>query len=281
MKLNSSKINFRLLFAAESFTETFRDHVCKQLHIKNPCVDTLNIYGSAELGAMAFETPGAIFIRRLACKHLKAYQRLFGSNHLPTLAQFNPAFVNFQAKNQEILITANSSTPFVNYKIGDRGGVCGLSNIIATFKREGIDLAKEARKAKIPLLDLPFVYVYERSDFATKLSGAIIYPGPVRDALHSHPLSRFCTGKFLMQTKLDQKHNQFLEINVELRPTPKQEKQIEDLCQKHIVEHLVKKNAEYKYLYGSIAKKITPVIALHPYEHETYFKPGIKQRWVN
>ncbi len=57
--------HMRLFFAAEGFTENFRDHIVKNLHVRNLYFDTMNIYGTAEHGGMASETPGSILIRRL------------------------------------------------------------------------------------------------------------------------------------------------------------------------------------------------------------------------
>ena len=62
-KIDLKKLNVRLFFAAESFTESFRDYLCKQTNA-DPILDTMNIYGTADIGAMAYETPMSIFIRR-------------------------------------------------------------------------------------------------------------------------------------------------------------------------------------------------------------------------
>src|SRR3989344_5999365 len=110
--IDLKKWNCRFIFAAESFTENFRDYIARVTGIKNIHKDTLNIYGTAELGAMAFETPGSIFIRRLAITHPEILNQLFGNKKIPTLCQYNPTFVSFEEQSGEILITANSVTPF-------------------------------------------------------------------------------------------------------------------------------------------------------------------------
>jgi phenylacetate-CoA ligase len=279
-KINFKKFHTRLLFAAESFTETFRDHVVKYGQIPDLYHDTLNLYGSAELGAMAFETPLSIFIRREALAHTEIYQELFGHNRIPTLAQYNPNFVSFTEINKEILITADNVSPFLKYKIGDNGGVYTLTDIETVFKKHGLSLKALAKNKKIKLTTLPFVYVFERSDFSTKLYGAIIYPEHIREALHQNPLSRYVTGKFLLSTKTDSRHNQYMEINIELKRGLQKSHALEKKCQEIITKKLLANNAEYKNNHHSIPHKVIPKIILWKHEDPTYFKPGIKQAWI-
>ncbi|MBI2591305.1 MAG: phenylacetate--CoA ligase family protein, partial [Candidatus Brennerbacteria bacterium] len=93
-KINMKKLNIRLLFAAEPFTEKFRNYIAKTAGIKNHCLDTLNIYGTADIGAMAWETPASILIRRVATNRKKLFNELFSSaSKTPTLAQYNPFFI--------------------------------------------------------------------------------------------------------------------------------------------------------------------------------------------
>lgn len=278
--INLRKLNIRLLFAAESFTETFRDYVVKKAGVKNLYFDTLNIYGSAELGAMAFETPLCILLRRLALKNKKFYNKLFYNKRLPTLAQYNPNFVRFQATNGEILISADNAVPLFNYKIGDSGGVCSISEMQKMCEESGIDLIAEAKKNKTPFTTLPFVYVYERSDFSTKLYGAIIYPEHIREALLHTKVKAAVTGKFSMFTKQNNNQDQYLEIHVELKPGQKDSKLLKDLCREIVTASLLEKNAEYKNNYTTMPKKVTPVITLWEHGHPLYFKQGVKQKWV-
>lgn len=274
------KFQTRFLFAAESFTENFRDYVCKKACIKDPVHDTLNIYGSAELGAMAFETPFSIFIRRLALKYPKVYSQLFAYGKLPTLAQYNPGFVAFEEQNGEIFISAPNVLPLVRYQIGDNGGIYTFSQVEACFKSEGVDLKRLAKNSGVRINALPFVYVYERNDFSTTLYGLQIYPQVIKEALEKRPLEKLVTGKFVMATRYNKKSDQFLEINVELEPKLKATRAIQKKIEKEIMDQLLTKNSEFRELYGMIKEKCYPVTKLWNYNHPTYFKSGIKQRWI-
>jgi len=80
------KLHIRFLSGAETFTEHFRDYLVRQAHTENPHTDTLNVYGSADIGSMAFETPTAILVRRLTLRHEEIFEDLFpGIRRTPTL----------------------------------------------------------------------------------------------------------------------------------------------------------------------------------------------------
>ncbi|MDE2218480.1 MAG: phenylacetate--CoA ligase family protein [Patescibacteria group bacterium] len=58
--------NTRIIFAAESFSEKFREYIIDKMGIQNIHTGTMNIYGSADIGTMAIETPMNIMMRRMA-----------------------------------------------------------------------------------------------------------------------------------------------------------------------------------------------------------------------
>ena len=279
--INFKKFHVRLLFAAESFTEDFRDYLCKATSIKNPYLDTLNIYGSAELGAMAFETPLSIFIRRKAIKYPKLYNQLFYRHKLPTLAQYNPNFVCFEEDAGRILITADNANPFVRYDIGDSGGVYSFDQIRKIFSHFDIDLIKQANIENISILQLPFVYIYERNDFSTTLYGLQIYPETIKKALSHVNLRKYLTEKFKLETSYDKKGNQFLQIHIELKPQKRPSKSLKKYCVSEIIKQLLIHNSEFKELTKMIGEKRTrPRIQFWPYNHPLHFPSGIKQMWI-
>ena len=279
--IDLKKLNIRLLFAAEAFTERFRDYLAEKTGMHNVYRDTLNIYGTADIGAMAFETPTSILIRRLAMEHKDLFARIFGDVcKTPTLAQYNPAFMTFEAPGGEILLTGNSAFPLVRYAVGDRGGVYSFGEVEAIFAKAGIDLKAEAKHRDVPLYELPFVYVYARADLSTKLYGAIIYPEHVRAALEEDELQKYVTGKFTMQTLTDEHHDQYLEINIELKKEQKESEELHKLAEERIIAHLLEKNAEYHNNHVHFKDKVIPHLVFWPHEDPLYFQPGIKQKWV-
>src|SRR5581483_1787607 len=218
--VNLRKMNVRLIFAAEAFTEGFRDYIAKKAGLKNVLLDTMNIYGSADIGAMAFETPISILMRRLAQRKPELFDSLFSSiSKTPTFAQYNPEFIHFVSNNGRILLSGDSTIPLIKYDIGDHGGTMTFREVVRIFRNHGINILREAEKAGISktILKFPFVYVYERADLSTTLYGLQIYPETVREALLTKPISTYLTGKVTLITRYDHLQNQYLEINLELQ----------------------------------------------------------------
>ncbi|MDR3546941.1 MAG: hypothetical protein P4M11_01465 [Candidatus Pacebacteria bacterium] len=272
-----------LLFAAEAFTEHFRDHVAEKVGIKNVLTDTANVYGSADLGTMAFEAPLSILVRRLATQNEPLFNDLFrGTMKTPTLAQYIPDFVSFEAPNGELLITGDSAMPLIRYSIGDHGGVYTFQEITERCKAHGIDLMKEARAAGISkeIYELPFVYVYERIDLASTLYGLQIYPETIKEVLLEKRFQDSLTGKLTLITKYDHNQDQYIEINLELKPGAQVSKVFTSELLSEIVKNLREKNSEFHELSDFLGKRSEPKLVFWPYEDPLYFKPGIKQSWV-
>lgn len=279
-KINLKKLNLRFLFAAESFSETFRDYLCKKAGVNNLYLDTLNIYGTAEVGAMAFETPLAILVRRLAAKNKALFEDIFSSiSKTPTLAQFNPDFVNFESQDGNILITAPSAMPLIRYAVGDSGGVISFSALAGKVKQHGINLEREMRKAGIKKHDRsPFVYVYERSDFAVSLYGITLFPEFVKEALLKSKAAEVLTQKFAMQTTFDKKEQQYLDINLEEKE--RVSKSARQKIQKIITETLKSRSSEFRELLHHLKGRELIKLKFWPKGHPLYFAPGTKQKWT-
>jgi phenylacetate-CoA ligase len=272
-----------LQFAAEAFTEQFRDHIAKKAGVRNVLTDTANFYGSADIGTMAYETPLSILIRRLATKKPALFNDLFnGTMKTPTLAQYMPEYVSFEAPNGEIILTGDNVLPLIRYSIGDHGGVYTYREIVEKCKAHGINIAAEAKKAGIAqsIQELPFVYVYERIDLSTTLYGLQIYPETIKEVLLDKRFSGTFTGKLSLATKYDHNQDQYLEINLEQKPGMEVSKVLSAELLTEIGKNLREKNSEYKELSSFLGKRSEPKLVFWHYEDPLYFKPGIKQQWV-
>jgi phenylacetate-CoA ligase len=129
-------------------------------------------------------------------------------------------------------------------------------------------------------LQLPFVYLYGRADLSTKLYGAIIYPEHVKTGLQKKKFEKLITGRFTMTTEHDKTQNEYLEINIELRPGIKDLGGLEDELVGSIVNSLCYSSGEYLNNHNSMPDRVRPRLVFWPYEHSKYFPPGIKQKWV-
>lgn len=282
--IDLTSLNVRMIFAAEVFTESFRDYISQKLKMKNPYLDIMHIYGSADIGSMAWETTAGTLIKRLALKDKKVFDDIFSSsNKVPTLAQFNPLFVNFEEQNGEILLTGDNAVPLIRYAIGDRGGVLSFNEMVSKLENFGYDFKKEAKKVGIDnfVNELPFVYVCERIDFSTTIYGLQIFPEMIRDVFFDSIAQDYLTGKFALVTKFDENQDQYLEINLEL----KRDKMVNDKFKKMLTDKIVStlciKSSEFNELHGHLENRSLPRLVFWPTEHQTYFKSGIKQKWVS
>lgn len=277
------KYNLRFIFSAEAFTEEFRDYVLEKAGLSDPYTTTLNHYGTVDFGTMSYETPIAILIRRLAIDNKDLYKELFGDIYkLPTLTQYIPELFYFEISDGNLFCSAYSGLPLVRYDLKDRGGILTWGQVVDVFKKHGKDLGVEARKAGISdtVWELPFVYVYERSDFSVSLYAFEIYPETIRRALQKKKLENKLTGKFTMMVKFDNDQNQYLEINVELKNGIKMVEKLSNQVQDLITQQLLQESSEYRETFKEKDDKIAPKIIFWGYEDPLFFQPGVKQKWV-
>ncbi len=278
--VNLKKLDVRFSTAAEAYSEDFRDFLSRSAKLRDPALDVMSIYGSADIGGMAFETPTAIGIRRLAMKQKALFADVFGPiEKTPTLAQFVPGFVDFRSEDGQLYLTGNSSIPLINYAIGDNGGVISHDEMEATLSRYGESIPRNKRDT-FASNRLPFVYVFERNDMSTSLYGAQIYPEAIREVLIKRQFSKMLSGKFTLVTKFDAKHDQYLELNLELSRNGSANRIFKAQLLANILKNLTHKNSEFKELSKFIGTRAHPRLVFWQHEDPTYFKPGIKQQWV-
>lgn len=281
--INWKDYKVKFIFSAEGFSESFRDYVSEVAGLSNPYRDTLNHYGTVDLGTMSYETPLSILMRRTALAHPKIYRQLLPVEHkLPTLTQFMPEMFYFEDVAGTLYCSAPSGIPLVRYNLKDHGGVISYQNAQTIFQAGGIDLQHEAKKAKITdtIWQLPFVYVYERADFSVSFYAFQVYPETIKRALFQEPFHSSITGKFTMITKFDEHQNQYIEINVELKKNIQPSQELAGKIQESTVHFLLKESSEYRETYREIGNRVFPKIVFWKYEDATYFKPGTKQKWT-
>jgi phenylacetate-CoA ligase len=281
--INIRKFNLRFIFTGENFTEEFRNYLSDKVGIKNIFIDTMNTYGTSELGPVAVETPLTILVMRLAHTHQNIFRGLFGDIiKTPTLAQYIPYFINFECVNGELFFTGDNTIPLVKYQSGDHGGILTFKQLKEILSKNGVSLEDEAKKLGISkyIYELPLVFVYERKNLCTTLYGILIYPEFIKTALFDKKLSRFLTSKYTMITKYDRKQNQYLEINLELKRGVGFKKHYKKIALKRIVEVLKEKSSEFRELSDNLKERTHPKLVFWSYEYPKYFTPGTKQNWV-
>ncbi|MCR4327905.1 MAG: hypothetical protein NUV53_00085 [Patescibacteria group bacterium] len=278
------KYDMKYLFAAEGFTEGFRTYMQTQGGATEIYGGTINIYGTADLGAMAHETPLSIFARRSAVNDSSLYSKLFQYQRIPTFCQYIPELYYFEEIEGRLVCSSPGGIPLVRYDLKDVGQVHKYGEVIKILNGHGIIAEKDMRRAGIMhnIWKLPFVSVFERNDFTVSIYSVNIYPESIRKAFESPKLRDALTGKFTMEVNFDEHHNQFLEIHVELRQDVASSNSLLEEIHASIIEWLSKENSEWKDFYerDDIREKMIPRITFWEYQDPKYFKPGGKQKWV-
>ncbi len=209
----------KLVLAGEVFSEEWRSLVAERAGMPNPVSDFASLYGTADGGVLANETPLSVSIRRFLAQRSDAAQTLFGEARLPTLAQYDPWQRYFEEHERTLVFSGDGGVPHVRYHISDAGGVVPHQVMLERLREFGFDAEQEARKAGATRLHrLPFVYVFGRSHFAVSYYGANIFPDTVSIGLEQPQTRAFVTGKFVLEVKADEQHNRQLTIAVELAP---------------------------------------------------------------
>ncbi len=281
MGMNWKKFNVKFLFAAEAFSEKWRDHIYSKVGAKDAYKDSLNIFGTADALILGHETPLSIQIRRTAVKNKALYKSIFNSeDRIPTLTQYNPTLRFFENAGDNFVFSCFSGMPLVRYNIGDSGRVIEFGKMEGILADYGVNMNKEAQKNNINFWKLPFLYVFGRSDFTASFYGINIYPENIRDGLSDDKVNEFVSGKFTMLTKTDTKMDQYLELNVELKSHfSKIPLNLEPIVKETLTSTLKAKSTEYNELYKYLGKKAEPMVNLCLYNDGRFFKSGVKQKW--
>ncbi|MES2135190.1 MAG: hypothetical protein V4449_03060 [Patescibacteria group bacterium] len=275
------KTKLRTMFCSEGFSEEWRDYISSLVLKSASHRDFFNTYGSSELLLMAYESPETVLLRRASEKDSELRNKLFSKPVTPFLFQYNPSLRYIESNSKgELLFTARSGVPLVRFNLHDSGELISHSFVNGALKETGISLTGEIRKAGWKRWNLPFVALYGRSDHALVFYAANIYPEHIHGALNHAPFLKKITGKFSMEKNYTPSMDQRLTVHIELQ---EKESGTASLCselRKNIVQNLEAVNMEYLFLRNNLEKDLVPEVVLHPYQDDTYFKQGIKPRYI-
>ena len=271
----------KFLFAAEGFSEDWREYIHRKVGAKDDYTTSINLYGSADAAILAHETPLTTFIRKKASNRKSLLSKLFADTRMPTLTQYDPRMKYFEAIDGKIIFTTSAGIPLIRYSIGDSGGVYSYSQMKHLLDEQNYAMEKDIKQINPRYLwRLPFVYVFGRSDLTVSFYGLLIYPEHIKYCLERQGLDKVISGKFVLTIEHDEKQNPKLVIMVELKPTIKPTKKFVDELIEIVVRRLRRVNTEYGRLYLSIKDQAIPEIRLIENGNQEFFKPGVKQRWV-
>lgn len=268
----------KLVMAGEVFSEEWRSVVCERLGAREPELSTASLYGTADGGVLANETPLSIAIRQQLANSPALGRELFGEARLPTLCQYDPLHRYFEAEAGELLLSGDGGIPLVRYKILDRGGVHAFDEMTSRLATHGHDVAGALRERGVAVRQLPFVHVFGRSNFALSFYGANVYPENVAVGIEKSAFLADLSGKFVMQIQLDADQNPTLDVAVELLPEASPSDTLTEDVATSIQRELERLNSEF--LNYAPAERRRPRVRLLKHADAEYFPVGVKHRYT-
>src|SRR6266498_4510393 len=272
---------YRLKFvmAGEVFSEEWRALVGERVGSDRPCYDSASLYGTADAGVLANETPLSICIRRFLAGNPEAVRALFGEARLPTLAQYDPLSRFFESDGRSLIFSGENGIPLLRYNMLDTGGIIPYDQMLSFLAACGFDPMTELRQyGERGLRPLPFVYVFGRSAFTVSYFGANIYPEHVAVGLEQPDISAMVTGKFVLEAKEDTDRNRFLSVVVELAPGVAGDDAKAQAIAESILAQLRRLNSEFAH-YVPPGYQL-PRVELRPTGDAEYFPVGVKHRYT-
>jgi phenylacetate-CoA ligase len=274
--LDWAACSLKLVTAGEVFSESWRTLVAQRAGVRDLTLGTASLYGTADGGVLANETPLSIVVRRALSERPKMATALFGEPRLPTLLQYDPLHRYFEADDGELLFSGDGGVPLVRYRILDRGGVVPYARMLAYLREHGVDPLPELGATIVR--DMPFVYVFGRTGFALSLYGANVYPENIATGLEGPALAPHVTGKFVLELEHGPDENVSLKLAVELAAGASPSEALAADVARAVQSELERQNSEF-LSYVPEARR-TPRVLLLPLAHPDYFPKGVKHRYT-
>lgn len=272
LRKRRKKLRIYLLGTGQGISESWRTRVTSLVGGTDIHRTILNLYGSADASLMGFETPVSIATRRAIETNMTG-QKIFASDRLPSLYQYDPIRTHFEVVGDELCITKDSGCPLIRYNIHDTGGLFEYDALSSLVSDSRID----AQKTRYPW-KLPYVYLFGRDKFMVKIYGANIYIEHGQKAFEHEKLRKYITGKFIFDTGFDRSHNPFLIVRVELRENHGGNKKLAMMISRVFIEEVRRVNSEYRFVLETLGTKVHPKIELYPRGHPKYFPKGVVKK---
>lgn len=267
-----------LVLAGEVVSEDWKALMAARAGLERPLFAIASLYGTADAGVLANETPLAAAIRGWVNGEPEHARALFGEARLPTLAQYDPRSRYFEAHDGTLLFSGDNGVPLVRYHISDQGGIVGYEDMLAFCRERGFDPITAVRdQGDRGVHALPFVYVFGRSHFAVSFYGANVFPEMVAIGLEQPEVSPHVTGKFVMEVVPDGDHDRELRITVELAEGAQAPAGLEAAVAAAILASLRRLSSEFA-AYAPPERQL-PRVTLLPARDPGYFPVGVKHRY--
>lgn len=265
-------MDIKLQLAGQAITETWRDYVLDKLGRGGEPERVCLIYGTADAGAMGFETPVSIAARRASRADESLRDALFGSvTALPTFCEINTDERYVEADDGFLLFTIDAALPLIRYRINDQGWPVSGIRLQEVLRAYGHgDLAERVNPAST------FVVLTGRSDVADTFYAVNIHTDNLAQAFEHPSVNSSVSGKFYVATRHDEAMNEVLDVHVELmngaQPEPDLGRRLRRLC----TATMESTNNDYRELLRIKGKPAEPVIKFHRFGSPRFAGRSVK-----
>jgi phenylacetate-CoA ligase len=258
------KMPVKLFLAGEGFPEGWRSYVCDRIGGGPDAV--VSIYGSADAGLMAFETPRSIALRVVAAGDAQVRSRLFSQDRVPAVLNFVPTHRYFESCEGRLLLTANRAAPLIRYDTSDYGGVlpsAAVDEVLGTGPAAPATAGWQCHS-------LPLVYVLGRGKMSATLYGANIPAEYVQEFLIHPEVSPLVSGRFILDTTYTEAFAQQLRVRVELVEGAAADA-VPAAWGELLAETLRRRSTEYCRIWQEYGDAAAPTFTLHQYGDPEHF----------
>ena len=277
--LDWQTMQLKFVLAGEVFSEEWRSLVAERAGNIEVYSSFSSLYGTADAGVLGNETPLSIAIRRFLSQNPEATRTLFGESRLPTLVQYDPMSRYFETLGDTLMVSGDNGVPLLRYHIADKGGLISFAEMMAFIKDHHFDLNSLNLDLALDMAaQLPFAYIFGRSDFTVSYFGANIYPENITVGLEQTQVHRSVSGKFVLEVITLEDQDKRLAIAVELRPGIEANDALHEAVAESVLFHLKRLNSEFTHYVPAV--KQAPIITLKPHGDPEYFPPGVKHRYT-
>jgi phenylacetate-CoA ligase len=245
-------------------------------------------YGASDLDiGVAGELPLTVWIRKRAAADPRLQQALFGDDpRLPMLFQYNPLDYYVETNEQsELIITINRLSllsPRIRYNIQDAGGVIAYDAMLAKLRDFGLDPIPECARPRQPVFQLPFMYLFGRSDSTISYMGANIYPEDVEQGLFADTAEARRLGAFCLEVIDVGSGEQRPCVHVEVLDTRTDDVALAARLRERVLHRLLATNRDFHSAVAEDASAGELIVRLHgPGEGPFAVNSGrIKRRYI-
>jgi len=282
--------NVHILTGGEGFLEEWRD--CISSHLR-PGAKIFSFYGAIDLETgIATENPVCVAIKKLLNQDQELRQTLLSSGRLPCfLGQYSP--LNFYIREttspdgiRELEISVlNLKTvyPKIKYNVGDEGGKIPYKTMKVSMEKHGYDFRGLIKSCQSqPLIPLPFIYLFGRSDGTVSVNGVNIYSSDVYEAIFSDSNLAGKISTFKLSVEMDSEKSLRLFIYLEVKEGMEITESLEQKCRRVIVSKILASAECFRNAYESNPAAHEPILTILPFRTGLFKDEGelLKHRYV-